>query len=141
MLIIYIIPVFWYSNSTFFSSAFYALLTFFPFNFCRANIFYFLRFCPCRGFFTFNVISNRRLLLIKILSQSTFLTFYTFSSRHFLLFDGSFPVEVYLSSMFCPGRHFSIRRFVPFGVVSFDVLSVDGFYFYFDVLSVNQIFL
>ncbi len=62
-------------------------------------------FCPSRRFFTFYVFPSRRFLLFDVLSQLTFLIFELLSQ---------FAI--------------SIRCFVPFGVFSFDVLSVDVLY-------------
>jgi hypothetical protein len=108
LLIIYIIPVFWYSNSTFFSSAFYALLTFFPFNFCRANIFYLLRFCPCRGFF-----------YIQCYFQQTFITYQNFV-----------PINVFNILHFFQSTFFTFRRFVSsWSFFIFYVLSRSAFFY------------
>jgi hypothetical protein len=101
-------------------------------------------------FFTVNVISNRHfflfrrfihvgILYIRRFSSQRFFNFWRFvpvdifyilqfSSQHFLLFEVLSQSTFFLSSTFCPSGVLSIRRFIPFGVFSFDVLSVDLFY-------------
>ncbi len=91
-------------------------------------------FCPIRHFVPFDVLSHSTFwhstfCLIRCYFYSTicpiwrFVPFDLFYVRYFV--HSTFcPIRYFVCSTFCLIRHFGIRHFVPFDVLSFDVLSI-----------------